>query len=47
MIPAFTLGKTTIGQISRGKVAEIRERLKTTPRRTLKELREQQKGDYQ
>jgi hypothetical protein len=39
MIPRLVLGKTTIGPISRKELAEIREQLKHTPRRTLSEIR--------
>lgn len=34
------LGKTSIAQISRKELAKIRDKLKTTPKRTLKEIRE-------
>lgn len=37
-IPKLIIGKTRIGQISRKEVAEIKNKLETTPKRSIKHL---------
>lgn len=37
-LPRFTLGKTTMGQISRSELKEIFKRLETEPKRSIREI---------